>query len=191
MVTRSAWTAAALAAAVGAQRLWEVRKSARHERAILAKGGREHAPEQMRWMRLLHGAWLVAAPIEVLLLRRRASPGVAAAALGAFAIGQGLRFAAMRTLGERWTVRVMTLPGAPTIDGGVFRYVRHPNYLGVMLEMAALPMMHGAWLTAGVFSVANALLLRARIAAEEEALRTDSGYGALDRTPRFIPGFAA
>jgi len=191
MVSRTGWTAAALAAAVGVQRLWELRKSAHHERAIREKGGREHAPEQMRWMRLLHGAWIVAAPIEVFLLRRRASPGVAAAALGCFAVGQGLRFAAMRALGERWTVRVMTLPGAPAVDTGIFRYLRHPNYLGVVLEMAALPMVHGAFVTAVVASLANAALLRARIAAEEEALRTDSGYDALERTPRFIPGFAA
>jgi methyltransferase len=188
MVTRAAWTATALAAAVGVQRLWEVRKSARHERAIL---GREHAPEQMPWMRLLHGAWLAAAPLEVLLFKRRASPGVTAAALGCFAVGQGLRFAAMHALGDRWTVRIMTLPGAPAVDEGIFRYLRHPNYVGVVLEMAALPMMHGAWITAGVFSAANALLLRARISAEEAALREDSGYETLDRTPRFVPGFAA
>lgn len=191
MVTRAAWTATALAAAVGVQRLWELRKSARHERAILERGGREHAPEQMPWMRLLHGAWLVAAPLEVLLFKRRASPGVTAAALGCFAVGQGLRFAAMRALGDRWTVRIMTLPGAPAVDEGIFRYLRHPNYVGVVLEMAALPMMHGAWITAGVFSAANAMLLRARITAEEAALRADSGYETLDRTPRFVPGFAA
>ena len=63
--------------------------------------------------------------------------------------------------------------------------------VGVVLEMAALPMMHGAWITAGVFSAANAMLLRARITAEEAALRADSGYETLDRTPRFVPGFAA
>ena len=191
MVSRTAWTATALAAAVGVQRLWEVRKSARHEQALRARGAREHAPEQMRWMRLLHGAWLVAAPLEVALLRRRPSPAVTAAALGCFAVGQGLRLAAMHELGERWTVRVMTLPGSPAVESGIFRHLRHPNYLGVVLEMAALPMIHGATLTAVAASVANALLLRARIAAEEEALRADSGYEALDRTPRFVPDFSA
>jgi methyltransferase len=179
----------ALVVAVAGQRLWELGKSRRHERAMLARGGREHAAGQMPWMSALHGAWLVAMPVEVLLLHREPSLPVAVLALLAFAAGQSLRIAAMRALGERWCVKVITVPGAPPIQGGVFRWVRHPNYLGVILEIAALPLVHGAWLTALAFSLANAALLAFRIRAEEAALREDNDYQAgLGDRPRFLPG---
>ncbi|MCZ7682309.1 MAG: hypothetical protein M5U28_27370 [Sandaracinaceae bacterium] len=85
-----------LVAAVAAQRLWELCVSGRNEAALRARGAIEHAPEQMSWMRLVHAGWLLAAPLEVWALERVATPWVAAAALALFALGQGLRYAAMR-----------------------------------------------------------------------------------------------
>ena len=169
----------ALVGLVGVQRLWELQKSRVHELAILKAGGREHAPRQMAVMRALHGAWLAAMVIEVLALHRPFNPPVAALALTVFTVGQVLRAVAMRTLGGRWTVKIMTLPGVPAATHGIFRWLRHPNYVGVVLEIVALPLVHGAWLTAVCFTVANGALLRARIVAEERALTQDSGYGAL------------
>ncbi len=178
----------ALVTAVALQRLHELRLSARHEARLRAKGAIEHAPAQMRVMRLLHVSWLVAMPLEVWLLGRPFLPWLAAIAGVAFLLGQLLRYAAIRTLGERWTVRVMTLPDAPPVTGGVFRYVRHPNYLGVILEFAALPLVHGAFVSAVVFSVANGLLLWRRIGAEEAALDATGGYRAeLGDRRRFVP----
>lgn len=167
---------AGLVAAVGAQRLWELRVSARNEAALRARGAVEHAPRQMVWMRLVHVGWLAAMPLEVVLLDRELVPWVAVIAAVAFAIGQGLRYAAMHALGGRWCVRVMTLAGAPPVTTGVFRYVRHPNYLGVILELAALPLVHGAWITSLVFSIANGLVLWRRIRVEEAALDEAGGY---------------
>lgn len=179
-----------LVAAVAAQRLWEVRRSARHERALRAAGGREHAPGQMPWMRALHAGWLVAMVLEVWLLHRTAPPWLVVLALLAFAAGQALRIAAMRALGPRWTVKIFTVPGETAIARGVFRHLRHPNYLGVVLEIAALPLVHGAWLTAIAFSVANATLLRLRVRAEERALEEDASYQEVHRDrPRFVPSF--
>lgn len=155
---------------VAGQRLWELRRSKTHEASILAAGGREHAPGQMRVMRALHTAWIVSMLLEVLLLHRAFDARVAIPAFLVFAVGQFLRIAAMRTLGDRWTVTVMTLPDAPLVQKGIYRYVRHPNYVGVVLEIAALPLVHGAWLTSVFFTLANAVLLRHRVAAEEEAL---------------------
>lgn len=182
------WAFTSLVAIVAVQRLWELLRSRRHERALLARGGREHARAQMPWMSALHGSWLLAMILEVVLLGREARIGLALAAGLVFLVGQGLRLAAMSALGERWTVKVITLPGAPAVDRGIFRWLRHPNYLGVVLEIAALPLIHGAWLTALVWSAANALLLVLRIRAEEQALRTDNDYevGLGDR-PRFVP----
>jgi len=178
----------ALVAAVAGQRLWEVRKSRRNERALRAKGAREAAPEQMPVMKAVHGGWLLSMLAETWLADRPFSAKRAAGALAIFGAGQVLRTLAMRELGDRWTVTIMTLPETPPVDEGIFRQVRHPNYLGVTLEMAALPMVHGAWMTALGFSVANGVLLRQRIRAEEAALEADGGYeDALADRPRFIP----
>lgn len=178
----------ALVVAVAIQRIAELRKSAQNEARIRAAGGREHAAGQMPWMRALHAAWLVAMPLEVWILERSAPAWLAVVALVLFAIGQGLRIAAMRALGWRWNVKILTVPGETAVAAGIFRHVRHPNYLGVILEIMALPLVSGAWLTSIAFTIANGALLRARIAAEERALREDSGYAQVHaERPRFVP----
>jgi len=164
---------------VGAQRLWEVRRSHIHELAIRTAGGREHAPGQMTVMAALHVAWILSMGVEVVALHRPLCVAVAVPAAVLFILGQALRIVAMRTLGTRWTVRIMTLPGVPAVGHGVFRWLRHPNYVGVALEIFALPLVHGAWVTSALFTVANGVLLRARIKAEEAALTEDSCYDAM------------
>jgi methyltransferase len=81
-----------------------------------------------------------------------------------------LRWWTLATLGERWTTRVLVVPGEEMVSSGPYRWLRHPNYLAVVLEIAAIPMIHCAWLTALVFTIANLVLLRERIRVEEEAL---------------------
>jgi methyltransferase len=161
-------------AALGVQRLFELRLSRRNEQRIRQRGGREHTPETYRWIVTLHAAWFVAMLLEVFTVGRSFRPRLAAVALGLFALGQALRLTAIRTLGWRWSTRVMTVPGpggAP-VRHGIYRYIRHPNYLGVELEIVAAPLVHSAYLTSAVFGVANALLLRDRIRREEQALVT-------------------
>ncbi len=176
-----------LVIAVAGQRLVELRISRRHEAALRARGATEHAPRQMLPMTLLHSAWLVAAPVEVWLLDRPLLPWLAIIAFIVFMTGQALRLAAMRALGPRWTVKIITVAEEP-VAGGIFRYLRHPNYLGVVLEIAALPLIHGAWLTATIASVLNGLLLWRRIKAEERALASTSDYEArFAERRRFIP----
>jgi len=190
MVTRLLFTVFVLAIAV--QRLLEVRRSGENERRLRARGAREHAPRHFRAMQLLHGAWFAAMLLEVWLLRPAFEPWLALGAGAAFALGQVLRVAAMRALGERWSVRILTLPGEPPVQHGVYRYVRHPNYAGVVLEIAALPLLHGAVYTALGFSLANAALLWLRIREEERALGDDSDYAAhFAARPRFLPRFDA
>jgi methyltransferase len=158
--------------ALGVQRLFELRLSRRNERRIRQRGGREHTPETYRWIVALHAAWFVSMLLEVFAGKRTFRPRLAALALSVFAAGQALRLTAIRTLGWRWSTRVMTVPGpegAP-VRHGIYRYIRHPNYLGVELEILAAPLMHSAYLTSAVFGVANALLLRDRIRREEQAL---------------------
>jgi methyltransferase len=188
MLTRLAFSALWLC--LVAQRLWELRLSRKHERALRERGAIEHASEQMIWMMSLHSAWLAASLLEVWLLARPFVWALAGPALLVFALGQSLRIAAMHTLGERWTVRVITPPRSePPVTTGIYRHVRHPNYLGVALEIAALPLVHGAYLSALLFSLLNGLLLRARIRAEERALSQSSDYADLfGGRPRFLPG---
>jgi methyltransferase len=156
---------------VAAQRLLELRLSRRHLRALLARGGFEAAPRHYRAMVTLHGAFLAACLLEVWLLHRPLRPLLAAAMAALLAAAAALRVWAIATLGERWTTRIVCLPGAPRVVAGPYRFLRHPNYLAVVVEMAALPLLHGAWLTAVAFSAANAVLLAVRIPAEEAALR--------------------
>ena len=108
--------------------------------------------------------------------------------LGLVASTMALRYWAIAALGRRWTTRVVVLPDLPVVTGGPYRFLRHPNYLAVAIEVAALPLVHTAWFTALVWSAANALVLRARIAAEEAALRAASDYdGAMAGRPALVP----
>jgi methyltransferase len=165
-----------LIAGVAVQRLAELRLSRRHLRRLLARGGVEAAPRHYRAMVLLHGAFLAACPLEVWLLRRPFRPLLAAAMVIVLAAAAALRLWAIATLGERWTTRIVYLPGAAPVESGPYRYLRHPNYLAVVAEMAALPLLHGAWLSALVFSAANAVVLAVRIRAEEAALAAGTAY---------------
>jgi len=186
-------------AALGLQRLFELRLSRRNEQQMRQRGGREHAPETYRWIVSLHAAWFVAMLLEVLVGRRTPAlaggarefnPRLAALAFSLFAAGQALRLIAIRTLGWRWSTRIMTVPSEAPVQRGIYRYIRHPNYLGVELEIVSAPLMHSAYLTSAVFGVANALLLRARIRREEQALEEDNGYReAFESRPRFLPDF--
>ena len=159
-----------LVAAVAAQRLWETGRSKRNVAALLERGAVEHGAGHFPVMVALHGTWLVSCAAEGFLIGEPPPAALWIGALIALTIGQTLRILAMRALGPRWTARVIVLPDAPLVDSGLFRWIRHPNYAGVIIEIAALPLVFGAWRTAIVFSVANALLLRHRVAVEEEAL---------------------
>lgn len=172
MWTRIAFTA--LVALLAVQRLLELRLSARHEAALRARGAVEVGARLMPWMRALHAGWLLAMPLEVFLLDRPFVGALALLGAAGLVTGQALRYAAIRTLGERWTVRVIVLPGAPLVERGPYRRLRHPNYLGVALEIAFVPLLHAAWLTALVFTILNAVVLALRIRTEDHTLRVTS-----------------
>jgi methyltransferase len=177
---------------VALQRVAELRLSRRNERKLRELGAREHAAGHFVAMQLLHTLWIVSVVLEVTLVGPAFLVWVSAPAALCFGMGQCLRYAAINALGVRWSVRILTLPGAPPVARGVYRYLRHPNYLGVVLEIAALPLMHSAWRSAAVFSLANAVLLFVRIRKEEHALSGNGGYDeALGPLPRFWPSFRA
>jgi methyltransferase len=175
MDTRVLFTALVILAAVG--RLLELRIANRNRRLLLDRGGIEVSPGHYPWMVALHTAWLISCVLEVWLLDRPFIPWLGATALAVFLGAFVLRYWVISTLGERWTTRIVCLPGVPLITGGPYRWLRHPNYLAVVLEIVSLPLVHTAWLTALVFSLLDAVLLRVRIRAEEAGLSRISGSG--------------
>ncbi|HVS00294.1 MAG TPA: isoprenylcysteine carboxylmethyltransferase family protein [Thermoanaerobaculia bacterium] len=185
--TRVLYTA--LVALVAVARLVELRIAKRNVRNLLAQGAVEAAPGHYPVMVALHTAFLLACPLEVWLLGRPFRLALAVPMLILLVLAAALRYWAIATLDGRWTTRILCLPGVPPVLGGPYRFVRHPNYLAVVTEFASLPLVHGAWLTALVFSAANAWLLRVRIRAEEEALARLSDYEpAFAGRPRLVPG---
>ncbi len=151
-------------ALVTLQRIAELVIARRNTRALLARGaieiGRQHYPVMVG----LHASWLIALwltvggrPVNLLLL--------------ALFVGlQALRIWVLATLGQRWTTRIIVLPGAPLVTGGPFRFLRHPNYTVVVSEIAVLPLVFGLIGVAAVFSVLNAAMLWVRIRSESRAL---------------------
>jgi methyltransferase len=182
----------ALLALLGLERLVELRISRRHARWALARGGVEVGQRHFRVMKLLHGAFLAACAAEVVLLARPFVPALGWPMLGLALAAQALRYWAIASLGRRWNVRVIVVPGAPAVTRGPYRWLRHPNYLAVALEGVAVPLVHSAWWTALGFSLANAALLAVRIRCEERALAQHCDYDArLGGVHRFLPGRAA
>ena len=158
------WAGVAVLAFVTLQRLAELLLSQRNTRRLLARGAHEVAPEHYPFLVLLHASWIAVLwflgpgpPIEVLPLIL-------------FAILQVGRIWVIATLGDRWTTRIIILPGAPLVTTGPYRWVNHPNYLIVIGEFAVLPLVFGLPMVAIVFSLLNAAILAVRIKAENRAL---------------------
>lgn len=157
--------------AVGIERLAELRVSARNARWSFDRGGIESGLRHFPAMVALHAGLLVACVVEVAVAGRPFLPWLAIPALVLAAASQGLRWWCIGTLGPRWNTRVIVVPGLPLVATGPYRWLRHPNYVAVVIEGVALPLVHTAWVTAAAFTVLNAvLLLRFRIPAEERAL---------------------
>lgn len=178
-----------LIALVAVERLVELVLSTANARRALAKGAVEGEPRgAYAAMVAVHALFLVAAPVEALLLDRPFVPALGWPMLALVAVAMALRYWAIATLGRRWNTRVLVVPGEPAVDSGPYRFVRHPNYVAVALELAALPLVHSAWISALVFTAANVVLLRFRIAREEAALATHADYRArLGDRARFVP----
>jgi len=163
-----------LIAAVAVERLVELVVSRRHERALRARGAVEAGASHYPLMVALHAALLAGAPAEVLLLDRPFLPWLGWPMLALVAATMTLRYWVIATLGERWTTRVLVLPGAPLVARGPYRWLRHPNYLAVTVEVFALPLVHTAWLTAIICGVANLAVLALRTRVENAALAAAS-----------------
>lgn len=162
--------------AVGVERLVELVVAQRNLAWSRARGGVEFGAGHYPVMVVLHTGLLVGALAEVVVLHRPFLPWLGWPMVAVVVAAQVLRWWCITTLGRQWNTRVVVIPGAARIDRGPYRFFSHPNYVAVVAEGIALPLVHTAWITAVVFTVLNAALLRVRIGCENAALATLTHY---------------
>jgi len=166
-----------------AERLVELAIARRNEGWIRGAGGVEHGARLTRWIVAFHAAWFAAFILEAGL--RGAAPVLGVVPpLVCFGLLQALRYWCIASLGPFWNTKVLVLPGAPPVRRGPYRWLRHPNYLVVLVEIALYPALFGCWVTALVFGLVNAVLLQRRVAQEDAALRAGAPRGGHAPPPR-------
>ena len=159
-----------LVALVGVERVAELVVSKRNTTWSMERGGVETGFGHYPFMVVLHTGLLVGALAEAWLRRPEVPSPLAWSMLALVIASQALRWWCITTLGRRWNTRIIVVPGLPLVAAGPYRRLRHPNYVAVVVEGLALPLVHTAWVTALVFTVLNAVLLRVRIRVEDQAL---------------------
>ena len=161
-------------ALVGLQRLVELLLSRRHEQLLRARGAVERGRGHYPLIVALHALWLLSTLVEG-LLRGPDPPAYWPLPLALFLLVQPLRYWAIFSLGEFWNTRILVVPKMKLVRRGPYRYLRHPNYVVVAVEIFTFPLIFGAWITAVVFSALNAALLYVRIKSENRALAELAG----------------
>jgi methyltransferase len=172
MVTYLAYVA--LVFAFVSERIVELVVSERHARTMLARGAIEHGRDHYPAMVLLHVALLVGCLVEPPLMHRPFVPALAFPMLVVCLASQALRWWAIRSLGERWSTRVIVPLFSSRVVRGPYRFLRHPNYVAVVAEGIALPLVGSAWSTAISFTLVNVLILAVRIRVEDRALDVEA-----------------
>lgn len=159
-----------LVGCVAVERLTELVVAKRNLTWSLQRGGRETGFAHYPFMVALHTGLLAGCLLEVWLGKRPFVPALGFAMLALVLAAQALRWWCIRVLGHQWNTRIVVVPGLARVTGGPYRLLSHPNYVAVVAEGFALPLVHGAWITALVFSVLNAGVLTIRIRTENAAL---------------------
>lgn len=167
------WAYTVLVLLVGLERLAELRVSQRNAAWSLKRGGRETGQGHYPAMVVLHIGLLVGALAESWLRRPQVPAPLAWSMLLLVVASQALRWWCIHSLGRHWNTRVIVVPGMPLVHSGPYRWLAHPNYVAVVVEGAALPLMHAAWVTATLFTLLNAWVLFVRLRVESAALRTE------------------
>ena len=163
-MTWPVWALAVFAYVI-VQRLAELVYANANTRRLLAEGGREFGQKHYPLFIILHGGWLIAIAV---FARPAETPNTAL--LVAFIASQALRFWTLASIGRWWSTRIISAPHFPRVKKGPYRFIPHPNYTVVVIEIALLPLLLGAPLVALAFSIANAMLLTWRIRIEAEVL---------------------
>lgn len=155
---------------VGFERVAELVVSLRNAKWSFAQGGVESGQGHYPFMVVLHTGLLAGCLVEAIVADRPFIPALGWIMLAVVLASQGLRWWCIATLGRQWNTRVIVVPGLQLVAKGPYQWMRHPNYVAVVAEGIALPLVHTSWITAAVFTVLNIPLLAVRIRTEEAAL---------------------
>jgi methyltransferase len=169
------------------ERIFELNLARRNARRAFDRGAIEVGQVHYRVMVAFHALFIVSCVVEAAFFPHTLPSIIAWIALSGEICAQALRYWAVSTLGDRWNTRIVVTPEREPVTTGPYRFMRHPNYLAVVIEIAAVPMIGGAIFTAIAFSIGNALILAVRIPAEERAMGAHY-EDALGSRRRFIPG---
>ena len=173
---------------IALERIYELLLSKRNAAKVFALGGVEHGKSHFPYMVVLHLTFFMAIPIELFWFDQVFRIELAVLMGVISALSMGLRYWAISSLGIFWNTRVIVLPGHKAIVKGPFQWVRHPNYVAVIVEMAAIPLFYGAWRTAILYSILNLWMLKIRISVEENALKQHCSYdGNFSGKNAFVP----
>ena len=156
--------------AVGAERIVELVVARRNAAWSIGQGGKEFGQGHYPVMVGMHALLLVACVTEVGALHRPFIPWLGWPMVAIVVLSTVVRWRCVTVLGKRWNPRLIVIPGAALVTRGPYRWLRHPNYAAVAAEVAALPLVHTAWLTSIAFSICNALVLTVRIRMENAVL---------------------
>jgi methyltransferase len=159
-------------ALVALERLAELIVSQRNAAWSFARGGHETGQGHYPAMVALHTGFLVAMLVEAFVRRPEVPSALAWSMLALVAVAQALRWWCIATLGPQWNTRVIVVPDLAPVRTGPYRFLAHPNYVAVVVEGIALPLIHACWITAAGFTILNAALLRVRLRVENDALAT-------------------
>jgi methyltransferase len=168
----SLWWYVVLVLLVGLERVAELVVSLRNAKWSFAKGGVETGKGHYPFMVVLHTGLLAGCLVEAIVADRPFIPALGWTMLAVVLLAQGLRWWCITVLGPQWNTRVIVVPELSLVASGPYQWFRHPNYVAVVAEGVALPLVHSAWITAVVFTLLNVPLLAVRIRAEEAALAT-------------------
>jgi methyltransferase len=180
----------AILAAFVAERIFELWLSNRNARLAFAGGGIELGRGQYRVIVAFHALFIAACAAGAMRYAPSFPPALSIVALAGEAAAQALRYWSVETLGRSWNTRVIVVPDIEPVTSGPYRYIRHPNYVAVALEIACVPLIRGLVTIAVVFSAGNAILLAFRIRIEERALGKPYQIAFASR-PRFIPSIVS
>ena len=161
--------AAIVAAAAFVPMLLEASRSRRNEALLRARGAVEPPGDVHAWMQIVYPGCFVAIVVEAALRRQPAGAGAIAGAV-IFLLAKALKYWAIAALGDRWSFRVLVLPGEPLVTKGPYQWLRHPNYVGVAGELIGAAVMAGSPVTGVIAFVAFGGMMLARIRVEERAL---------------------
>jgi len=152
------------------QRQIELFVARRNEQLVRKEGAVEYDREGYKYIVMLHAGFFISLLAENMLLNRQLNK-YSVILFGVFIFTQLLRYWAIASLGKYWNTRILVVPGIKLVTRGPYKYIKHPNYLAVIIEIAVIPLIFSCYITAIVFSLLNLVTLRRRISIEENALK--------------------